>query len=156
MSYLPQAQFWPHISTNSIQAWLFQGWIWFCMKERIILNENNLMQKNKRSYGRIDLTCIEICNRCHFHIIIPRICEVVLKVALANVKCWTSWAKLKCSISYSWRLAIVDSVDEPEVVDDSVFKEALGVVEDYVNLRLFHRGDNTWISKILAALIFSN
>ena len=44
------------------------------------------MQTNKRFYGRIDLTCIEICNRCHFHIIIPRVCEVVLKVALANVK----------------------------------------------------------------------
>ena len=44
------------------------------------------MQTNKRSYGKIDLTCIEICNRCHFHIIIPRVCEVVLKVALANVK----------------------------------------------------------------------
>ena len=56
---------------------------------------------------------------------------------------------MKYSISYSWRLAIVDSVDEPEVVDDSVFEEALGVVEDYVNLRLFHRGDNTWISKML-------
>ena len=100
------------------------------------------MQTNRRSYGRIDLTCIEICNRCHFHIIIPRICEVVLKVALANEKYYTSCA-LKYSISYSWRLAIVDSVDEPEVVDDSVFKEALGVVEDYVNLRLFHRRDDT-------------
>ena len=44
------------------------------------------MQTNKRSYGKIDLTCIEICNRCHFHIIIPRVCEVVLKVALANVQ----------------------------------------------------------------------
>jgi len=44
------------------------------------------MQTNKRFYGRIDQTCIEICNRCHFHIIIPRVCEVVLKVALANVK----------------------------------------------------------------------
>ena len=50
---------------------------------------------------------------------------------------------MKYSISYSWRLAIVDSVDEPEVVDDSVFEEALGVVEDYVNLCLFHRRDNT-------------
>ena len=50
---------------------------------------------------------------------------------------------MKYSISYSWRLAIVDSVDEPEVVDYSIFEEALGIVEDYVNLRLFHRGDNT-------------
>ena len=87
-------------------------------------------------------TCVEIGNRCHFDIIIPRESEVVLKVALANEKYYTSCA-LKYSISYSWRLAIVDSVDEPEVVDDSVFEEALGVVEDYVNLRIFHGGDNT-------------
>ena len=44
--------------------------------------------------------------------------------------------------TYSRRLAIVDRVDEPKIVDDCMFEEALGVVEDYVNLRLFHRGDN--------------
>ena len=40
--------------------------------------------------------------------------------------------------TYSRRLAIVDCVDEPKIVDDSIFEEALGVVEDNVNLCLLH------------------
>ena len=32
-------------------------------------------------------TCVEIGDRCHFHIIIPGSSEVVLKVTLKNEKC---------------------------------------------------------------------
>ena len=93
-------------------------------------------------------TCVEIGNRCHFDIIIPRESEVVLKVALKKAKCAIS-NKLS-SNTYSRRLAIVDRVDEPKIVDDCMFEEALGVVEDNVDLCLLHRRDNACKQKLTA------
>ena len=52
--------------------------------------------------------------------------------------------------TYSWRLAIVDCVDEPKIVDDSIFEEALGVMEDNVNLCLLHWRDNACKQKLQA------
>merc|ERR1719219_3270316 len=95
---LPEAELWSNIPAHSIQARLLQGRVGFC---------------------------IEVSDCCHFHIIITRKSEIVLKVT-------------------SWCLAIVDCVDEPKVVDDSIFEEALGIVEDDVDLCLFHGRDNAF------------
>ena len=52
--------------------------------------------------------------------------------------------------TYSRRLAIVDRVDEPKIVDDCMFEEALGVVEDNVDLCLLNRRDNACKQKLTA------
>ena len=52
--------------------------------------------------------------------------------------------------TYSRRLAIIDCVDEPKIVDDSIFEEALGVVEDNVNLCLLHWRYNACKQKLQA------
>ena len=93
-------------------------------------------------------TCVEIGNCCHFYIIIPRDSEVVLKVTLKMAKYAIS--TMLSNDTYSRRLAIVDCVDEPKIVDDSIFEEALGVVEDNVNLSLLHRRDNACKQKLQA------
>ena len=63
----------------------------------------------------------------YLHIVLPRSSEVVLEMTRLS-------------------LAVVDRVDKPEVVDDCVLEEGVGVVEDNVDLGLLDRGYDTWAS----------
>ena len=80
-------------------SWALQGW-YFIPRLTLFKVDSSMFCIELSEIS----TCVEIGNRCHFDIIIPRESEVVLKVALKKAKCAISTKQqhLQSASGHSW------------------------------------------------------